>query len=215
MLDPDVRRDLRSLSKEGADLVARHLVAAGQLIDEDPEAAYQHALAARATAGRLGAVREAAGITAYAAGHYAEALAELRAARRISGSPEHLPVMADCERALGRPERALDMARDPDADRLDSAAAIELVIVVAGARRDLGQAEAAVLALQASALAAGRVDEAALRLRYAYADALLGAGRTREAREQFLAVAADDDGGATDAVERLAALDAAAGPHTS
>ncbi|GAC1330357.1 MAG: tetratricopeptide repeat protein [Mycobacteriales bacterium] len=210
MLDPDIRRDLRSLSKDGADLVARHLVAAGQLIDEDPAAAYRHALAARATAGRLGVVREAVGVTAYAAGQYAEALAELRAARRISGSPEHLPLMADCERALGRPERALDAGRDPDAPRLDRAAAFELLIVVSGARRDLGQVDAAVLSLQGPQLSAGGVDEPALRLRYAYADALLAAGRTAQAREQFLALAADDEDGSTDALDRLAELDAAA-----
>ncbi|MDQ6650378.1 MAG: hypothetical protein M3Z02_09715 [Actinomycetota bacterium] len=210
MLDPDVRRDLRSLSKEGAELVARHLVAAGQLVDEEPERAYQHALAARATAGRLGVVREAVGITAYAAGHYAQALAELRAARRISGSPEHLPLMADCERALGRPERAVEMAREPDATRLERASAIELAIVVSGARRDLGEAGAAVLSLQEQTLWAGPVVESVLRLRYAYADALLAAGRPADARTQFLILAADDADDLTDAVERVAELDAVA-----
>jgi tetratricopeptide (TPR) repeat protein len=211
MLDPEARRDLRSLTKETADQVARHLVVAGQLLDEDPETAYQHAAAARAMAGRVGIVREAMGIAAYTTGRYAEALAELRTARRISGSPEHLPVMADCERALGRPERALEVGRDPGVGDLDRAARIELKIVLAGARRDLREYDAAVLALQGPELAADVADEPAMRLWYAYADALLAAGRTADARQWFLAVASVDDDGSTDAIERLGAF--AAGPE--
>ena len=172
-----------TLSKETADLVARHLVMAGRLMDDEPQAALPHARAARALAGRVGAVREASGLVAYAAGEWAEALSELRAARRISGEPDHLPVMADCERALGRPERALIVAEDPQVSRLNPAARVELLIVVSGARRDLGQADAAVLTLQVSALDAPPVRPWTARLRYAYADALLGAGREDEARD--------------------------------
>jgi hypothetical protein len=114
MLDPDVRRELRSLTRETADLVARHLVMTGRLLDDDPEQAVAHGRAARAMAGRIGVVREAAGLAAYAAGEWTEALADLRAARRITGQAGHLAVLADCERALGRPERALALADDPD-----------------------------------------------------------------------------------------------------
>ena len=144
-LDSDVRRDLVSLPKELADLVARHIVAAGTLLEDDPARALQHARFARSKAPRIAAVREAAGLAAYRAGEWAEALAELRAARRISGGPGHLPVLADVERALGRPERALDLARSPEARQLDDADRIELLIVTAGARRDLGELDAAVV----------------------------------------------------------------------
>ena len=75
------------------------------LIDEDPETAYQHALAARSRASRIAVVREATGEAAYAAGHYAEALSELRAAKRMNGATDYLPIMADCHRALGNPSR--------------------------------------------------------------------------------------------------------------
>jgi uncharacterized protein HemY len=148
MLDADARRELRSLSKDTADLTARHLVMTGRLLDEDPEQALAHARAARALAGRVGVVREAAGVAAYGAGEWAEALSELRAARRITGRPEHLGVLADCERALGRPERALAYADDPQVAQLSQDERVELVIVLAGARRDLGQADAACLTLQ-------------------------------------------------------------------
>jgi hypothetical protein len=206
LLPGDARRDLRALLPATADTVAAHLVAAGQLLDEDPAAAYEHAKFAKSLAGRIGSVREAAGVTAYAAGDYAAALTDLKAARRITGLPDHLPLVADCERALGRPERALDVANDPERASLDRAAQVELKIVVSGARRDLGQPDAAVLALQGPELDSDAVEPWTLRLWYAYADALLAAGRTDDAVTWFTAAATVDDEGETDAEERLAAL---------
>ncbi|MGB8650479.1 MAG: tetratricopeptide repeat protein [Mycobacteriales bacterium] len=205
-LDIETRKQLMSLSKDNADVVARHLVVAGRLMDEDPERALAHARAARAQGGRVAAVREANGLVAYAAGEWAEALSELRTARRLSGDPEHLPVMADCERALGRPDRALLVAEDPQARALSPAARVELMIVVSGARRDLGQAAAAVASLQVPALE-GPVREWTARLRYAYADALLEAGRPDDAREWFARAVEVDERGETDADERLLELD--------
>ena len=206
-LDPDVRRELRSLTRETADLVSRHLVMTGRLIDDDPEQALAHGRAARAMAGRIGVVREACGLAAYAAGEWNEALADLRAARRITGQAGHLAVLADCERALGRPERALALAEDPDVRSLDQAERVELVIVVSGARRDLGQADAAVLTLQEPARRTSASRPWAARLWYAYADALLHAGRVEEARTWFEKVVGVDEDGLTDAGDRLLALD--------
>ncbi len=120
---------------------------AGNLVDIDPELAYRHAQVALQRGGRVDVVREAAALTAYATGRYAEALRELRTVRRLGGSVEHLPLMADCERGLGRPERALALAEEPDARVLPHDSAVELQIVVAGARLDMGDAEAAMLVL--------------------------------------------------------------------
>jgi hypothetical protein len=207
MLDKEARTELRSLAKDTADLVARHLVMAGRLVDEDPAAALTHARAARAMAGRVGAVREAAGRTAYLAGEWADALSELRTARRITGRSDHLHVMADCERALGRPEKALAYGDDPAVPGLDQATRVELVIVLAGARRDLGQPEAAVVLLQDPARRTTAKRPWAARLWYAYADMLLGAGRDDEAREWFARSAEVDVEGETDAGDRLLELD--------
>ena len=204
LLDPEIRRALRTLADP--DKVAAHLVAAGLLLEEDPALAYQHALVAKSVAGRVGAVREAVGVAAYAAGDYATALAELRAARRITGSAEHLPLLADCERGLGRPDRALAVVADPEARTLDRAARVELSIVESGARRDLGQPDASVLALQGKELDDDEVNDWTPRLWYAYADALLAAGRSEDARRWFEATIAVDEDDTTDAVERLEAL---------
>jgi tetratricopeptide (TPR) repeat protein len=206
-LDVSVRQQLRSLPDRLAARVARHLVAAGRLLDADPETAYQHTLAARARATRLAIVREACGEAAYLAGHYAEALTELRAAKRMNGAPDYLPVMADCERALGRPERALSLARDPGVEQLDTADRVEMMIVAAGARLDMGQAEVAAKLLEGKDLRSRSHAPWAARLRYAYADALLAGGREDDAVEWFHRAAAVDSEQLTDAAERLAELE--------
>lgn len=205
-LDKAVRAQLRSLSKANAEMVARHLVMASRVLADDPELAYAHAMSAQRRAGRVAIVREVVGVTAYHAGLWAEALAELRAARRMSGSSHQLPLMADAERGLGRPERALELAASPEAAQLTRAERVELAIVVSGARRDLGQPEAGVLALQVPELTASGTHAFTPRLRYAYADALLSAGRTEEAMAWFAQAADSDHDDETDADERLADL---------
>ncbi|HEX6524986.1 MAG TPA: tetratricopeptide repeat protein [Streptosporangiaceae bacterium] len=188
-----------------ADSVARYLVAAG--IADDAEHGYAYAEEARRLAARVGIVREVSGIAAYRTERWSEALSELRAARRLTGSDEYLPVMADSERALGRLDRALALIREADPARLDRATQIELRIVESGVRRDQGLADAAVLVLQVPELTSARPRPWSARLFYAYADALLAAGREDEARDAFVRAAAADPHGQTDAAERLDELD--------
>jgi tetratricopeptide (TPR) repeat protein len=176
-------------------------------MDSDPETALAHAAAARRLAPRTAAVREAAGLTAYHAGEWQTAMSELRAYHRMTGRQTHLAVLADCERALGRPERAIDLFRTADRAQLGRDEATELLIVAAGARGDLGQHEAAVAMLQVRELTSADEEAWAGRLRYAYADALLAAGRRDEAREWFARAAEVDTELSTDAVERLLDLD--------
>jgi hypothetical protein len=180
-LDRATKHEIKTLEANSAEWVARHLVMAGRLIDDEPELAFQHALAASRRGGRLSAVREAVGLTAYAAGHYGEALREFRTYRRISGSNVHLPVMADCERGLGRPDRALDVVRSEEAKDLDAPGKVELAIVAAGARSDLGQLDAAVAELEIPQLDMNRAFSYSPRLFRAYADALAAVGRGEEA----------------------------------
>lgn len=181
-LDRAARGRLRTLSKETAEVVGRHLVMAGRLIDSDPELAYEHAQAAVRRAGRVDVAREAAGLTAYATGRYAEALRELRTVRRLNGSSEHLPIMADCERGLGRPERALALAASEEAATLDDVGRTELAIVVSGARVDLGELDAALAALE-QVPAIGTRGELGARVLQARAAVLEVAGRDDEAAE--------------------------------
>ncbi|MFC0627275.1 hypothetical protein [Kribbella deserti] len=202
-----MKQELRGLPRTLADLVAQHLVASGMLIDHDPELAYQHAKTARRLAARLGGVREAVAVTAYLAGHYDEALTEFRAVRRMTGNQEVLPTMADCERALGRPEKALALSREHQVKDLELSSQMEMLIVAAGARRDMGQTAAALQTLEVPELNKRVRVEWLARLRYAYADTLAELGREEEALVWFHRAAGVDIDGTTDAAERAAALE--------
>lgn len=195
------------MSKENAEGVARHLVAAAELLDDDAQKALDHAQHAVSRAGRVPAAREALGLVLYRTGEYAEALREFRTARRLSGSDHLLPYMVDCERGLGRYERALELANSPEAQRLPEADNIELAIVVSGVRRDMGQSRAAVVGLRIPALQKATTQPWAARLFYAYADALLDIDEVDEARAWFVKADAADTEGQTDAADRVDAID--------
>jgi tetratricopeptide (TPR) repeat protein len=200
-LDKSLRAELLSLSAENAKVVARHLACVNLYAEEDPQRAHKHGVAAAHHAGRLAVVRESAGYAAYRAGHYEIALKELRAAHRISGDVSMWPVMADCERGLGNPLKALNLAGSDEVKRLAKPEEVEMRIVASGARRDLGEFDAAVVTLTCKELN-NEQEEWAVRLRYAYADALEAAGRKEESQEWFSKCAQIDAEEVTDASER-------------
>jgi len=182
-LDKVARGELKTLSKENADWVAKHLVMAGRLIEEDPEEAHKHALSAGRRAGRIGVVRETIAITAYTVGDYAMALRELRTYRRISGREDHLPLMVDSERGLERPERALELGRSVDVATLDVPVRVQLAIAMSGARLDLGQPEAALRELEIPQLDKTKAFSYSPALFDAYATVLDDLGRESEGDE--------------------------------
>jgi tetratricopeptide (TPR) repeat protein len=202
-LAPEIRAELTTLDRSTADTVARHLVAAGELLAEDPEAALAHAQAARTRSGRIAAIREAVGIAAYYCGDWAQALSEFRAARRMGSKSQLLPLIADCERGVGRPERAIELARSAEAAQLSGDDADEMRIVAAGARADLGNLDQAVALLTSPPLDPTRTGSTPARLFYAYAETLLALGRPEEAMQWFLHSAAADLDGVTDAEDRI------------
>jgi hypothetical protein len=202
-LDKVTRGDLLTLSAENAKVVSRHLSCVNLYADTEPDLAFAHAEAAVRHAGRVAIVRETAGYAAYRIGKFEIAIKELKAAFRISGDVSIWPVLADCERGLGRPRKALELAGSPEAKRLEKEQAIELRIVAAGARRDLGELDAAIVTLQTKDLNVDN-DTWAIRLRYAFADALDAAGRKDEARKWFKKCAEVDLAEVTDAKERCA-----------
>ena len=196
------RAELKTLSKENSDWVAKHLVAAAMLIDDDPETAHQHALSAGRRAGRVGVVRETLAITSYRIGDFASALRELRTYRRISGRNDQLPMMVDCERGLGRPERALELGRSVDRSALDVPVQVELAIAMSGARLDLGNPTLALAELEIPQLDPSTAYSWSPALYSAYAATLEELGRQGEADEwwarvdratEALADAADED----------------------
>lgn len=182
-LDKGVLRQLGALEEQNRTWVQKHLVMAGRLLEEDPELAFQHALAASRRGGRLAVVREAVGMTAYGAGHFSEALREFRTYRRISGDHSHLPEMVDAERALGHIRKALELAAEAPLDKLPAASRVELAIVVSGIHLDRKDPAAALRALEISELNPRRGFDYSPRLFTAYSLALEAAGRSVEARQ--------------------------------
>ena len=198
-LDRSVADQLKSLPEKLMLRVARHLVAAGELMETDPKVAYKHTLAARGRAGRLAVVREAVGEAAYAAGEYSEALAELRSAKRMNGAHDYVAIMADCERALGRPDRALTLLKNTPRDKFAPPLLAEVLIVEAGARRDRGEIDAALRTLENGNLNSKSRAPWVARMRYAYAETLLAAKRPEDALEWFHRTEAVDVDEITDA----------------
>ena len=174
-------RALRQLEAQNADTVAKHLVMVGRYLDIDPDFALEHAVAASKRAGRIGVVREVVGIAAYAAEDFELALRELRTHRRISGSNEHLALLVDCERALGRIEKALTLAEEAKNEEVPAAVRSEVAIVVSGIYSDQGELKKALKALEIPELNPKRGFDYSPRLFNTYADLLEQDGRSKEA----------------------------------
>lgn len=181
-LDGSTLRQLRALESQNSEAVAKHLVMAGRYLEIDPQFALEHAKYATKRAGRIAAVREAAGIAAYVAEDFEMSLRELRTHRRISGSNEHIALLIDNERALGRIEKALELAEEALNDELQPATRVEVSLVVSGIKHDAGDLDGALKALEIPELNKKRGFEYSPRLFSAYADLLTEAGRRKEAQ---------------------------------
>ena len=185
-LAPEIKAELRTLPEGLALFVSRHLVAAGEFVDTDSELALKHAKAANvAAASRLAIVREAVGVTAYHAGDFKLALSELRTARRISGRPDSLALIADCERALGRPEKSVECGNEKDLQKMQRADYHELMLVIAGARSDMGQKDAGLALAKIPEFNTGKPAASVARLRFVYAQTLKTLGRDEESQIWF------------------------------
>lgn len=207
-LDRAARSELRTLSKENAEAVARHLVMASRLIDDDAAEAHRHALAAGRRAGRVAVVRESVAITAYAVGDFGLALRELRTFRRISGSDDQIALMVDSERGVGRPDRALELGRSVERSALPVEAQVGLAIAMSGARLDQGDAQGALDELEAAPTDLARVHPWSAALFAALSavhedlghDAEAASWRRRAGRADELLAAVDAEAGTIDVV---------------
>ena len=180
-LEASARRELRALGRANAENVSRHLVMVQRLLSTDPELAYQHARYAASHAGRVAVVRESAGIAAYLAGRYADALRDIRAARRLSGMDMHRAIEADCERGLGRHHQALKVAKEVDPRQLDDLEEAELAMVVSGVRHEMGQDELGLVVVEEAIMMFRGDRETLRRLHSVRADRLEDLGRASEA----------------------------------
>ena len=209
VLPRDVLAELRETVRPNAfDEAARVLAAAVvALSEEDEEAAVRAARAAKRVAPRSGATREVLGIALYRAGEFRAARTELAAAQRLSGGVELSAMLADIERALGRPERALELFEAVDRARMQPDTAAELLIVAASAYGDLGQPAAGVALLRRHARWPTELADHHLRLAYAEGALAEQAGDAAGARKAFSRLVEADPSfyDAADRLERLPA----------
>lgn len=182
-LEMGVRVQLKTLTAENAEMVARHLAMVAILSDQDPELAHRHATAAASRAGRIAVVRETLAITAYMVEDWALALREFLTHRRMTASNEHIAMMVDCERGLERPKRALELGQNVDREKLSAEVRVNLAIAMSGARLDLGENQQALAELEIRELDPTKVFEYSAPLFWAYADTLEVLGRADDAKK--------------------------------
>jgi tetratricopeptide (TPR) repeat protein len=211
LADP-VIRELHATARPGKGEVLVKVLgrAAAAFAAEDYDEAIRLGEQAKHLALRGASVREFLGLAYYRTGRWKESARELSAFRRLTGSAEQNPVLADCYRALGRPERALELCDEIDPAGASAAVVYEGAIVAAGALSDMGRTREAVERLERLDLDPDVAEPHHLRAWYALADLLERRGRFTHARDLFEAVAAADDD-LTDAAERVKKL----GPRLS
>ncbi|UBH05041.1 hypothetical protein K8P10_000552 [Leucobacter sp. Psy1] len=184
-LHPAARNELKTLQADVQEIVSRHLAMVAALIDDDPELAHQHAISASRRAGRIPVARETLAVTAYRTGDYALALRELRTYRRLTGSNAHVALMIDCERGLGRPQKAIETGAEADPRQLDREERVQVAIAMSGARLDLGQTQQALFELEIDELNPDRAYSWSPDLFAAYATVLEDLGRDAESKTWF------------------------------
>jgi tetratricopeptide (TPR) repeat protein len=193
-LRPEIVREINQVAHFGHAPKVRELVAgAAHAIDEERyEDAIEPLLDAKRKAPRSVYVRELLGIAYHRLERWKDAARELAAYKRLSDRHDRDPELADCERAFGRPEKALEILAELDPADLPEDVFVEGLIVRAGALGDLGRFDEAVTTLEQGPLHPSVAAFEHLRLWYALADALEGAGRRRDARVWWDAIYADD-----------------------
>lgn len=206
-LPRDVKDELRRVTRptELRDAASR-LARAIELLERgDSGAAVAEAAKAKKLSPRSTSIREVFGLALYGQGRWQEALTEMKAYRRMTGRADQNHIVADCLRALGRPQEAVPLAEEELRAKVPNEAKAEAVIVAASALADQGRFPEALAFLARARTRDDVAEDYTLRLWYVKGDILARAGRRQEAAEQFRKVMRHD-AGAFDAAERLAEL---------
>jgi len=196
-----------SARSRDSEVLAARLADATRAYDRDR---YEQALSmlrslAR-SAPRSPEVRELFGLTLYRLGRWEDALHELRLFSELSGSVDQLPVLADCERALGHYDAVAALWAELRKAGAGSDVLTEGRLVMAGALADRGRLGEAIALLEPAALREVRKPlDRHIRQWYALADLYERSGDLPRAREMFRRVV-DSDPELSDATERLAGL---------
>lgn len=209
---PDLPRDIveevrRSTRPTALDDTISRLARAIELLErDDPGAAVAEAEKAKRLSTRSSSVREVLGLALYGAGRWHEALAELKAYKRMTGRVDQNHLIADCLRAVGKPAEVVPLANEVLADRrIGNEVKAEAVIVAASALADQGRYAEALAYMGRARTREDIAEGYTLRLWYVKADILEKAGRPDDAATEFRKILRHD-AAAFDVAERLSQL---------
>jgi glycerol 3-phosphatase-2 len=208
VLTQEILDELRQTARPHAFSAAARALADAVLAlsEDDPEEAVAAAKQAKGSAPRSAAVRELLGIALYQLGEFKAARTELAAAQRISGQTDLTAMLADVERATGRPEQAIELFRTTDRTKMSADAAAELLLVAASAYGDMGQPAAGVALIRRHARWPAQLSDHHLRLAYAEGSLAEQGGDLEGAKAAFARVTRTDPD-FFDAAERLDRLE--------
>ena len=208
-LPREVAHELNRTARPGkAPQAIARLERAVELLERgDTRGAVAEAQKAKELASRSPAVREVLGMALYGQRRWREALSELQAFRRLSGRADQNHLIADAERGIGRPERAVPLAEEALAARgVSIEARAEAVIVAASALADMGRYDQALALLRRVKTRDEVARPEVIRVWYVLADILEKAGRRDEAVREFRKIVRHDPS-AYDVAERLARIE--------
>ncbi|MGH2813058.1 MAG: tetratricopeptide repeat protein [Actinomycetota bacterium] len=147
---------------------------------------------AKDDAPRSARLRELLGLSLYRQGKWSEALRELSTYKRFTGRKDQNHVIADCYRAVGRTEKAMEVLREVKREEVPPEVWTEVVIVGASTFADSGHLNKAIAHLSRAELQPKKVEPHHLRLWYVRSDMLERAGRDEEAKAVWEAISAED-----------------------
>ncbi|BDR52814.1 hypothetical protein KIM372_07210 [Bombiscardovia nodaiensis] len=182
MLSKDDKERLRGLSKEHAENIGLHILAAYALEESEPDRALAHARWVARQASRVDIARETLALVAYRQGDYKLALREFRTAYRMNGYLDYLPFIADCERGLGEPRKAIEEATSPEGKALRGESKAEMFLVYAGALADLGLMDQAIAIVHQLGRAKGLTGDYRMRALQAEQNFLEQAGQGEQSQ---------------------------------
>ncbi|MGD9702624.1 MAG: tetratricopeptide repeat protein [Acidimicrobiia bacterium] len=133
----------------------------------------------------VASARELYGLTLYRLGKWRAAAGELEAYRTLSGSVEHLPVLADCYRAMRRHAKVAELWTELKEASPSAAVVAEGRIVMAGSLADRGDVRGAIALLRPSGVMPRRLRDHHIRTWYVLADLYDRSGDATAARQLF------------------------------
>lgn len=194
LLSRDWERELQETARHGEFPRVKSLIAKAleSFVEDDYASAVKAAEEAKPIAPRSGRIRELLGLALYRSERWHDASRELLAYRRLTGRKDQNHVIADCYRALGRFDRAVEICREVAPTDVDPEVWTEVVIVAASSLADSGDLDRALAQIARADLAPKQIASHTLRAWYVRAELLEKKGDHAQARRAWERIYEED-----------------------